>query len=276
MTDLLPGDSVSDDHFQLAEVDVQKLLEFVGYGNPDGRFWFVGMEEAGDLKPAELLTRAREFHVIDDLARAHALPGYLTDMTKLRPTWSAMSRLVLRLSGEANWRDRDLVRWYQMNRLGRANGETFLTEALPLPCPSTAQWPYESLFATRDMYRGKLLRRRLGRLRALFDQHRPQYVFCYGKDYWAEFQQVFAGAAFEDIEPGRVRVAHTKSGTVVLTHFFSSWFMTDERIDRIAAQTAGLERLTAHKGPSPRLARSTGSRWTPAMDSTWSYSTVEA
>ena len=34
--------------------------------------------------------------------------------------------------------DRERVRWYQMNRLGHTDGETFLTEALPLPAPSTA------------------------------------------------------------------------------------------------------------------------------------------
>src|SRR5437899_1633894 len=157
MTDDAPPNRTSNVCFQLSDVDVQHLLDFVGYGNPSGRYWFVGMEEAGDLKPAELLTRAREFHAIDDLSRAHALPGYWTDMTRLRPTWSAMSRLALRLSGEANWRDRELVRSYQVNRLGRAEGETFLTEALPLPCPSTAHWPYESLFGTRNLYRGKVL-----------------------------------------------------------------------------------------------------------------------
>ena len=36
------------------------------------------------------------------------------------------------------------------------------------------------------------------------------------------------------MELGRVRVEHTNGGSVVLTHFFSSWFMTDDRIDGIA------------------------------------------
>ena len=64
MTDYAPPNRTSDVCFQLSEVDVQNLLDFVGYGNPAGRFWFVGMEEAGDLKPAELLTRARQFHTM--------------------------------------------------------------------------------------------------------------------------------------------------------------------------------------------------------------------
>lgn len=224
----------SSQEFQLTRADVQNLLEFVGYGNPAGPFWFVGMEEAGDLTPAELLTRAREFRPIDDLARAHALPGYLTDMAPLRATWSGMSRLVLRLSGDAHWRDRERVRWYQMNKLGRTDGETFLTEALPLPAPSIAHWPYQALFTTREVYRAKVLPPRMEQLRALYDRSRPRYVFCYGKHYWEDFEKVFDGANFVDLEPERVRLAHTYDGAIVLTHFFSRWFMTNHRVDYIA------------------------------------------
>jgi hypothetical protein len=46
---------------ELSDEDIRSLLEFIGYGNPAGRFWFLGMEEAGDLKAAELVTRAIEF-----------------------------------------------------------------------------------------------------------------------------------------------------------------------------------------------------------------------
>jgi hypothetical protein len=228
-----------DQPFQLSDGDIERLLAFVGYGDPAGCFWFVGMEEAGDLTPAELLTRAREFQAIDDLARVHALPGYLTDMAPLRATWSAMSRLVLRLSGDPNWMDRERVRWYQMNRLGHTDGETFLTEALPLPSPSTAHWPYRALFTTRDEYRTKTLRRRMQRLRALYRQYEPHYVFCYGKHYWPDFEEVFDGAQFADLEPGRVRVARTHDRAIVLTHFFSRWFMTDQRVDLIARHLEG-------------------------------------
>jgi len=68
----------------------------------------------------------------------------------------------------------------------------------------------------------------------MYEQRRPRYVFCYGKDHWTDLERVFHEPAFDDIEPGRVRVAHMNGSTVVLTHHFSSWFMTDARIDRIA------------------------------------------
>jgi len=70
---------------ELSDEDIRSLLEFIGFGNHAGPFWFLEMEEAGDLKAAELVTRAREFHPIEDPARAYALPGYWADMTRLRP-----------------------------------------------------------------------------------------------------------------------------------------------------------------------------------------------
>jgi hypothetical protein len=49
-----------------------------------------------------------------------------------------------------------------------------------------------------------------------------------------DFEEVFAGANFMDLEPGRVRLARMNGSIVVLTHFFSAWFMTDQRIEHIA------------------------------------------
>ena len=57
------------------------------------------------------------------------------------------------------------------------------------------------------------------------------------------------------MELGRVRVEHTNGGSVVLTHFFSSWFMTDDRIDGIAVY---LERTSMNISNS-RISRTAAS-----------------
>lgn len=160
-------------HSTLSEREVKRLLSFVGYGDPRGRFWFVGMEEAGGGTLDELRVRAEKFHPVDDLARVHGLVEYWMDMGKLIPTWSAMSRLALCLGDEPRWQDREVVRAYQRERLGRIGGETFLTEVLPLPSPSTGVWPYEALFPTREAYATAVLPERLRQLRELFVEHRP-------------------------------------------------------------------------------------------------------
>lgn len=221
--------------YAISGEDTDRLLQFLGYGNPSGPFWFVGMEEAGNLSKDEVLTRAREFHPIDDLARVHSLPGYWMDTTKLIPTWSAMCRLVLRISCNPAWQDREAVRAYQSEKLGRIGGATFLTELLPLPCPSTASWPYSTVFPTRETYAASIIPSRILRLRAVFKESQPQYVFCYGKTYWPYFEEIFRISRFHDLEQGRVRIACVDRGWLVLTEFFSRYFMTDPRIEAIAS-----------------------------------------
>ena len=194
--------------------------------------------EAGDLSLPELLTRANEFERIDDLARVHALRGYWMDMYKLIPTWSAMSRIVLRLQGHAGWRDREVIRDYQANRLGRLKGDTFLTEILPLPAPSTNSWPYGALFDSRATYAERVLRGRLRYLANLFQQHQPRYVFGYGKAYWPYYREIVGTTVLEELEPGKSAVGVRGQSCVVLTHFFSRYFMTDDRVEAMAQRIA--------------------------------------
>lgn len=123
----------------LTAEELQKLLDFQGWGNPGGDFWFVGMEERGDGNDLELRWRLG-FTPIEDLIPAHLRweqfkPDEPFDPLLLVRTWATMSKIVLRLRGEENWTDTDRLRRYQAGRLGRPDGETFLTELLPLPAP---------------------------------------------------------------------------------------------------------------------------------------------
>ena len=152
------------------------------------------MEEAGDLSRAQLLTRAEQFERIDDLARVHGLPGYWMDMRKVVPAWSGMARLVLRLQSHPGWQDREIVRDYQATRLGRLDGDTFLAEILP---------------PTRLRYLGEL-----------FDEHRPAYVFGYGKSYWPYYMKIVGVTEREDLEPGKIALGVSVGrGSCSLTSF---------------------------------------------------------
>lgn len=130
---------------------MDNLLGHVGFGNPQGRFWFVGIEEYGEGTLKELEWRL-QFDEVDDLNRVHVLWG--TDFAKeepfnpqkLVPTWAAMSKFVLRLTGEPNCSDNERVRDYLSDHLGQVGDQTFLTEMLPLPVRGTDPnlWPYSA------------------------------------------------------------------------------------------------------------------------------------
>lgn len=220
-------------------LEIDELLRFLGYGNLGGRFWFIGMEERGADTDLDLELRWRlTFQPIDDLMEVHERwvrfkPNEPFDRRRLIPTWSVMSKLVLRLSGSPDWQDVASVRRCQAERLGRKGGDTFLTEILPLPAPNLASWPYGKYFATRADYENRVLPRRLEALRALFDQHRPEYVFCYGKAYWEHHRKLFFGANFHPAAGGQVEVGRLGATTVVLTRFFAPFLISNALVDEI-------------------------------------------
>jgi len=203
----------------LTAQQIRRLLKFKGYGNPAGPFWFIGMEEYSDQPLNELARRADRWEEIEDLARVCRPWAPNLDLTKrITPTWWLMCRVVGRLSGEP-WRDTDFVRCYQSTRLGRRDGETFLTEILPLPKKNIGDWPYASLYASRKVYEAAVLPRRIAELRDLFDKHSPEYVFCYGKGFWPHHKKLFSDAEFRPSLGGKAHVATLGMSTIALTAF---------------------------------------------------------
>lgn len=210
---------------------LDRLLAFKGYGNPAGRFWFLGMEEYGAATVDALTRRAKEYREIEDIACVH------TNMTKLRPTWATMSKIVLRLNGDPNWSARQAFRAYQRDELGRHGHETFLTEVSPLPARSTAHWPYRQFWPGREQYRRQVFPDRFAMLRGLFEQHRPPFVFCYGKAYWQYLQNgVFHDVRFMPMCSGKLMVGTAGRSTIVLTPFFTYYAMTNDLIEAMARE----------------------------------------
>jgi hypothetical protein len=232
---------VSNGETRLSQGQIDAVLNFIGYGNPAGPFWFIGIEERGVGGAAtlwdELLVRAKHFAAIEDLkaAQEHPAFGSTFQVGQYVPTWLIMSKIVLRLSGAPDWHDYGQAQRYQADELGRGGGQTFLAELLPLPAGSVDDWPYPSLFPTKAVYREKVLPGRIATLRHLLDQHCPTYVFCYGKGYWSEYRQLFPDVTdFGDIG-GFAKLGRTAGGTLIaLTPFFSAYAMGHSRIDELA------------------------------------------
>lgn len=218
--------------------EIEKLLNFQGYGNPRGEFWFLGMEEQGQGTELELRWRS-SFDEVEDLMGVHHRweqfnPGDKFNAERLIPTWATMSKIVRRLKGLSNWSDTEQVRRYQAERLGRLDGETFLTEILPFPAWNTRDWPANPCFETRAQYEKEVRPKRISMLRELHETYSPRYVFCYGTGNWAHHHDIFSDVSFEPILDGRVLLGRSRSSTIVLTPFFAYYLMTNDLIDGIA------------------------------------------
>lgn len=165
-----------------------------GFGNFQGGFWFVGMEEGGgesfeDIERRLQTWRKRGRLELDDVAEYHMEMGitYLfRERPRIQTTWGGLIRILLAARGETP--TTDTIREYQRDRLGRATGETCLLELLPLPSPSTKHWLYGAhsklpYLADRQAYRRALLTKRMAHLQGRIRQHQPKVVLFYGYVY---------------------------------------------------------------------------------------------
>ena len=112
------------------------------------------------------------------------------------------------MQGTLGWRENPAAREYQALKLGRAEGETFLTELLPLTCRGIGVWPYKSLFPTKAEYIAEVRPDRIKWLRSEVSAFQPSFVICYGKGNWRHHEEIFSDVEFRTELDGKIRVGH--------------------------------------------------------------------
>ncbi len=127
-------------------IDRDRLLRFLGFGNPRAEAVFIGMEEGLTLPPPldeQLVLRSAFKPMIDlaESAKAHPERYLSGDRPRIQPTWNLIIRILLALDGNRD-ASADQVRAYQRDRLGRTHERGALLELLPLPAPGISEWPY--------------------------------------------------------------------------------------------------------------------------------------
>jgi hypothetical protein len=166
---------------------------FFGYGNLNGDYWFIGMEEGGGNSFEEIERRLacwneRGRKTLEDLRQYHEAFGeqrwFL--LRKIQPTWGRLIRILLSATGQPH-EDQD-VRSYQVDKLGRDADETCLMELMPLPSQSTDHWHYGSWsklpdLQSRERYYAALAAPRLKKIKQLIAEYQPKVVVFYGRSY---------------------------------------------------------------------------------------------
>lgn len=122
---------------------------FYGYGNPAAALWFIGYEERGVESEREAridqwlqMPLPRKFVDVHTYHEALGLMTHLDANARYQRTWGQLSRLTKAALGEP-LATLQAVKDYQGNHLGRALGDTLLTELFPLPNRSTNTWIWE-------------------------------------------------------------------------------------------------------------------------------------
>jgi len=203
-------------HTNPKDIDIDRLLSFIGYGSLAAPLWFLGMEESLGPRPGnpgwtvewELEVRS-QWDPIMDVREAHVqLQDAYWERRNYSQVWRFMAKLARGLLHRApDWRDTNLAHTYVIDHLGRARGKTLLGEAMPLPAASVGHWPYAALFPKREKYWEDVWPMRRDLWHRLIRAHRPRFLIAYGKRYWPYHQELLGGIEWQDLASGQIRCA---------------------------------------------------------------------
>jgi len=178
---------------------------FLGYGNPNGAYWFIGMEEGGGNSYEDIEDRLTAWtrnnkNTYEDLYSFHQninITNLFSHPPKIQATWSKLIRIILSNKAIKNITSSE-IGTYQVDRLGRNKDETLLLELLPLPSPSTSHWIYGDYsdlpyLNSRKLYRNFMLPIRIGLIKTQVKKYLPKVIVFYGlsyKKHWEEISDV--------------------------------------------------------------------------------------
>jgi len=201
------------------------IKTFVGFGNPDGRYWFVGMEQGGGTTIPEIEARItvwgdrghRAFENLAEYCDAFDNHAWFGAGAKSQPTWRQLIRIYLAAEGLPHSRQDALD--FQKAKLGLFDGGVCLAELSSLPIRRTADWPYAAFdglpyLASREKYQRTVAPARVSLLRGLIERHEPGVVVCYGSSY--QRWNGLAGCAFESTPIRSVYLAQTGTSVVLV------------------------------------------------------------
>lgn len=170
------------------------MNSFYGYGNYQGYYWFIGMEEGGGNDCNEIDKSLCAWGKLGqpelaDLYQFHHLISiihFFQPPVKLQKTWAKLIRILLCIQGKSpSIQD---IRDYQSAYLGRSDAETCLLELLPLPSPSINHWIYSDCFdlpelSDRKKYECHYIPQRKAHFQQQISQYKPKLVIFYGTKY---------------------------------------------------------------------------------------------
>jgi len=216
---------------------------FYGYGNYNGKYWFIGMEEGGGKKFQELENRLtawdkRGKRELEDVAEYHAeieMTHFFNERPKLQTTWSKLIRILLSIEGQRATTNQ--VRDYQRSSLARSNANHCLLELLPLPSPRTGDWLYTrysrlAYLATRESYKQSCLAPRVAHLKRRIKKYEPKVIIFYSFSYRQHWQEI-ASVDFSLNESDGVYIGYNEPSVFIVTKHPCARGVTNEYFHRV-------------------------------------------
>lgn len=225
--------------------DLQHRIEtFIGYGNLNADFWFIGYEESCSENQKEIQFRLK-VSGLQDIYEAHKElnekilyeengdnPLIWFEKGKFQTTWGALIKILLIAKGEfeqeiiagalsdSKLKTKAIV--YQSKKWGQFDNETLVAELLPLPSKSSSDWHkgYEnsdvSFLKSRNSYIEAVKTKRIKFFKKLLVKYRPKVVIAYGKEFWEDIKKLTLSEG--DLSPAENGFFEVYDNIVLIKH----------------------------------------------------------
>jgi hypothetical protein len=237
----------------LTDLELDHLLEFIGFGRLDADIWFLGLEEgSGD---ENYLRQRLDFEIVQDTKDTQNTLGISEDQfceKYLQGAWKGMCEIMLKLEGKETSEENILT--YRSERLGRSEGSTLLCELLPLPMPVEPVWSYAEVlpqYNSRETYLAAVKPLRFEQYRELIHEYAPKIILAYGQAAWPDYMELFHN--FKLTQHGQFLLGWDANTVVILCDHFSTETMegkVTELVDLILDNSLSIE-LTKPVGQAP-------------------------
>ena len=185
---------------ELSAIEIERVVGFLGYGNPASDVWFIGVEEGiagmGESDVHHNLKVRGQWSSIMDLVDAHLTlvkDGAIYDIahrSTFTQVWTWIAKFARALGGANDWDDLNPAKTYVRERLGRSDGDIFMSYAMPIPESGLHTREWTDFLKRNGANQDQALARRRTALRALIARHQPKLIICHGTSRTRAYQSL--------------------------------------------------------------------------------------
>lgn len=193
--------------------DLKVFMDFKGFGDPMGDFWFIGIEEGDEFSPEEMNSLINRYSRGIVLSR----PGEFKE--RIYPVYKKIVDIVTGVRGYDE-------KWYRNERVFVKGSEAFLSNLYPLGKKRSSAPLLPHYFDQLDLkseadYYEIVKTYRYPIIKNFWEYHNPKITICFGKSGWSEFRRLFELKETDRVPVVEGVIEYYPDEKIYLTHHFS-------------------------------------------------------
>jgi hypothetical protein len=235
------------------------LLEFIGWGDPNGGLWTIGIEEAGEWCIDRMTEEARkefikmcgespdgryDLNYVKKCIKEKFCKPYIFVKKGENLSWpiaNISAKIGCGVSQSfKDWKEE--WKQYRENLLWQEGSKIFNGNLYPLGKKSLEKrfnecGCYEELFGISEDSLSKYYKIvkecRFPKIREFKEKCKPQAIICYGKSFWDEFKEAFdLKEEGKKIENGKIEI-YPEEKVILTPHFSRYSLMPDDMCNKV-------------------------------------------